>query len=175
MPYIIIILLVLLLINKNCTIRNLKAENTYLTSKTNNNNVIQANNTKNFKKEISNIVTNKELRENNIKPKNIKQATKTTLKDSLNIITVIKDSTIQDTITIQCIDYKDTYNQLYGCIQKDTANYTLIIQDTLTHIISNQPTKRFLFIKYKKELKLTTINKNPNIKYNSITVIKQKE
>lgn len=173
-PYIIIFSLVLLLISKNCTIQHLKQENTYLSSKTNNNNVILPNNTKNFKKELNNIVTPKEIKQNNIKKKNIKQATKTILKDSINIITIVIDSIINDTIQVQCINYQDNYNKVFGCIKNDTANYTIIIQDTLTHIVSNQPTKRFLFIKYKKELQLITINKNPFIKYNSITVIKQK-
>lgn len=181
--YIIYILLILLAISvlllsiQKCENKQLKAKNKYLTSKTNNSNVIQPNNQKNFKKEIKELIPEKELKEQGIKTKNINQITKTVVKDSLVIHTAFKDSIINDTVKIYCLNYSDKYNSVIGCTNNNIDSIQLKIQskDTLYHIIHNKPTKKILFIKYKKEITLETINKNKNIKYQSITIINPKK
>ena len=82
---------------------------------------------------------------------------KTEVKDSL-----IYTSSIPD--TIKCINHKETWIKLAGCIQNKIFTGIIEIPDTLVTVVHRVP-RNFLFIKYgTKAIRQDVISKNPHTK-----------
>jgi hypothetical protein len=97
-----------------------------------------------------------------IKPKNVKEITRTFSNTTTIIKTDIKDSIIHDSIPVHCVNWSNGYTSLNGCFETGAK---LVHKDTLDLILKRVPTKKFLFIKYRKIDSLTVQNKDPNSKY----------
>lgn len=122
----------------------------------------------------------KEYRENDakiiddlhLKIKRVESINSTASHTETNISSSVKDSirTIylqgNDYIiydTLRCIEYKDAYLSLNGCIVNDRQFEGLVIsRDTLTQVVHRVP-RKFLFIKYgTKAIRQEVFASNPN-------------
>lgn len=97
-----------------------------------------------------------------IKPKNVKEITRTFSNTTTIIKTDIKDSVIHDSIPVHCVNWSNGYTSLNGCFETGAK---LTHKDTLDLILKRVPTKKFLFIKYAKIDSLVIHNKDSNSKY----------
>lgn len=103
----------------------------------------------------------------------IKTVSATTVSDS-KIVTVVRDSIINDTLIARCIDYDDNYLSIHGCADGDTFIGDACVRDSLVLVESVQY-KRFLGFLWKtkkiKNRKFDIVSKNKNTHIDSFEVI----
>lgn len=102
-----------------------------------------------------------------------KTVSATTVSDS-KIVTVVRDSIINDTLITRCIDYDDNYLSIHGCADGDTFIGDACVRDSLVLVESVQY-KRFLGFLWKtkkiKNRKFDIVSKNKNTHIDSFEVI----
>lgn len=96
-----------------------------------------------------------------IKSKNVTEVTRVNTRTETIIKTPVYDSII-DSVQVHCVDWTNGYTSLNGCLESGAK---LSHKDTLDLILKRVPTKKFLFIKYRKLDSLLVQNKDPNSKY----------
>lgn len=111
-----------------------------------------------------------------IKASRIVAASKTTVSSEYHVNTVIKDSVINDTVKISCLQpYKDDWVSLSGC----DGDFAVKTKDSISSVIyeGKRKTKILFFRVGKRELESEVINYNPHstIKYDRRVIIKKKD
>lgn len=92
------------------------------------------------------------------------------------VITILRDSIINDTTLIKCLTYDDNYFKIDACIKADTLTGTLAYRDTLIQVFHRVP-RRFWFIKFgtkaiKQDAYLS--NRNASIVYSKFITLKRR-
>lgn len=111
-----------------------------------------------------------------IKASRIIGAGKTSTSSEYRIDTFIKDSTVNDTVKIKCLEsYKNEWISLSGC----DGEFTVETKDSLSYVIyKGKRVKKFLFFRVgPRSVESEILNYNPNttIKYDRRAVIKNKK
>ena len=120
-------------------------------------------------------LTNKELEEIawvkqgvidnlNLKAKRLESVSKTETKTEVEVKTVVKDSIIymdSQPYEVNCLEFKDPFIELSGCIIEDNFEGKIKSYDTLIQAVYRVP-KKFLFIRYgTKAIRQEILSKNP--------------
>ena len=101
--------------------------------------------------------------------KRLQSVSQAAVQTTYQVNTMIRDSIVHESDTLRCIDYRDDYLTLVGCIENN--NFSGIIEscDTITQIVHRVP-RKFLFIKWGcKAIRQEIICKNP---YSRLTYTK---
>ena len=106
-----------------------------------------------------------EIENLNIKLRRVQAASTNATKTEVIIKTQIKDSLIivdGKPDTLKCIEYRNPWLTLHGCIQAEQFNGRIESRDTLVQVIHRIP-RRFLFIRYgTKSIRQEVVSKNPH-------------
>lgn len=103
----------------------------------------------------------------NIKVRRLQSVSETAISSDYTIKTRIKDSIrwtdkSKPPDTLKCIDHKEKWLQIKGCIEKKEFSGSIHIPDTIIQIVHRVP-RKFLFIKYgTKAIRQEVLSKNPH-------------
>lgn len=110
--------------------------------------------------------------------KNLVSASQTSTSTETNIYTKLKDSIINDTVLIECMEpYEDKFLSIKGCFGPG-QKLNVTSRDSLTQAIFKSHTHKFLFIKWGKVYESEIVSANPNtvINYNrTVQILKRKK
>lgn len=112
----------------------------------------------------------------NIKVRRLNAVLETHSEAKAEIITILKDSVINDTTVLKCLKYNDNYFSIDACIHKDTLQGSLRYTDTLIQVLHRIP-RKFWFIRWgTKAVKQDAYFANPNaiINYSRYIEIEKK-
>lgn len=101
----------------------------------------------------------------NIKVKRLQSVSQTSIKTEYLVKTEVRDSLIYRSSipdTIKCINHKEPWLKMAGCIQNKIFTGTIEIPDTIVQVVHRVP-RKCLFIKYgTKAIRQEVISKNPH-------------
>ena len=108
----------------------------------------------------------KQVKDLNLKVKRLQSVSQTATETKYVIKTVIRDSVIPERMdTLRCINFRNDYLTLSGCVDRESFCGTIESRDTLVQIVHRVP-RKFLFIRWgTKAIRQEVISKNP---YSSI-------
>lgn len=118
----------------------------------------------------------KQVEKLNIKVRRLNAILETHSEAKAEIITILKDSVINDTTVIKCLKYDDNYFSIDACIHKDTLEGSLRYTDTLIQVLHRIP-RKFWFIRWgTKAVRQDAYFANPNaiINYSRYIELKKK-
>lgn len=111
----------------------------------------------------------------NIKVRRLNAVLETHSEAKAEIITILKDSVINDTTVLKCLKYNDNYFSIDACIHKDTLQGSLRYTDTLIQVLHRIP-RKFWFIRWgTKAVKQDAYFANPNAVINYSRYIELKK
>lgn len=118
-----------------------------------------------FRRFNSGLVSTIELL--NLKVRSLQSASQTVTATGYTIAATVKDSIVyrdrdRPPDTLRCIDYRDAWLTVAGCIRHDRFNGTIQSIDTIEQFVHRVP-RKLLFIKYgTKAIRQEVISKNPH-------------
>lgn len=116
-----------------------------------------------FEKYNGNLV--KSVESLNLKVRRLQSISQTATKAQYLVSTLVKDSLIYTSSipdTIKCINLKDTWLKLSGCIQDKQFSGSIEIPDTLIQVVHRVP-RKFLFVRYgTKAIRQEVLSLNPH-------------
>jgi hypothetical protein len=106
-----------------------------------------------------------EIRNLDIKPRNVHHYTETVLSNEKNIITTIRDSLIYDTIHARVFNYNDPFYTIAGIAVGVTQKVHIKSRDSLIQVVyKGERYNPWLWIFSKRKLQQSILTKNPNSK-----------
>ena len=96
------------------------------------------------------------------------QFTTTVVETKTNVITMLRDSLILDTIKVRVFDYQDQWYQIQGISEKDSQRLVIKSTDTLTHVVyRGERIKPWLWVFSPRKIqqRISVSNPNATIKY----------
>lgn len=111
-----------------------------------------------------------------IKTNKATQVTSTVIETEKNIITLVRDSLIHDTIRVKVFSYSDQWYQITGLSDNDSQHLQIHSTDTLTQVVyKGERVKPWLWIFSPRKLQQRVSVSNPNatIKYSSLIQIQK--
>ena len=118
----------------------------------------------------------KTVRDMGIKLNRATQLSTTVIETQKNIVTVLRDSIIRDTIHVKVFQYADKWYQIKGVNQGDSQSLQIQTTDTLTQVVfKGEREKPWLWILSPRKLQQRVSVSNPNatIKYSSLIQIQK--
>lgn len=118
----------------------------------------------------------KEIENLKIKPNRVNQYSETIIHQDKEIIKVLRDSVIYDTIKIKAFDYEDVYYKVFGSIQNDFIKLNIHSSDSLIQVVfRGERRKPLLWIFSRRQMEQLVSCKNPNstIKYSRFIQIEK--
>ena len=118
----------------------------------------------------------KEIENLKIKSNRVNQYSETIIHQDKEIIKVLRDSVIYDTIKIKAFDFEDSYYKVFGSIQNDFIKLNIHSYDSLIQVVfKGQRKKPWLWIFSKRQIEQIVSCKNPNstIKYSRFIQIEK--
>lgn len=99
----------------------------------------------------------------NVKVKRLQSVSQTATETTYPVRTIVKDSIIPGRRdTLRCIDYRDNYLTLSGCVSADTFSGLIQSRDTIIQVIHRVP-RRFWFIRFGcKAVRQEVVCRNPH-------------
>ena len=109
----------------------------------------------------------KQVKDLNLKVRRLQSVSQTAIETKYVIKTVTRDSIIPGRMdTLRCIDFRNDYLTLSGCVDREYFSGLIESRDTLVQIVHRVP-RKFLFIRWgTKAIRQEVISKNP---YSKIT------
>lgn len=104
------------------------------------------------------------------------QLSSTVIETQKNIITVVRDSIVHDTVRVKVFSYKDQWYQISGISDEQTQQLSIFSTDTLTQVVfKGERIKPWLWIFSPRKLQQRVSVSNPNstIKYSSLIQIQK--
>lgn len=104
------------------------------------------------------------------------QVSSTVIETQKNIITVVRDSIVHDTVRVKVFSYKDKWYQISGIGNDKTQQLSIFSTDTLTQVVfKGERIKPWLWIFSPRKLQQRISVSNPNaiIKYSSLIQIQK--
>ena len=104
------------------------------------------------------------------------QVSSTVIETQKNIITLVRDSIIHDTVRVKVFSYKDQWYQISGIGNEKTQQLSIFSTDTLTQVVfKGDRIKPWLWIFSPRKLQQRVSVSNPNstIKYSSLIQIQK--
>ena len=96
------------------------------------------------------------------------QFTTTVVETKTNVITMLRDSLILDTIKVRVFDYQDQWYQIQGISEKDSQRLVIKSTDTLTQVVyRGERIKPWLWVFSPRKIqqRISVSNPNATIKY----------
>lgn len=109
-----------------------------------------------------------------LKPKNVTNYAETVIQSEKQITTILRDSTIHDTVPCEVFSYSDPFYNVFGISYNDTQHVTITGTDTIIQVVHKKRKYPWLWIfspKYYEQV-VTTKNPNNNIVYEHFIEIK---
>lgn len=106
------------------------------------------------------------------------QFSKTVIETQKNIVTVLRDSTIHDTIRVKVFSYSDQFYQISGIAQGDSQSLHICSTDTLVQVVYKGERINpwlWIFSPRKLQQRVTLSNPNATIKYSQLIQIQNNE
>ena len=104
------------------------------------------------------------------------QVSSTVIETQKNIITVVRDSIVHDTVWVKVFSYKDQWYQISGIGNDKTQQLSIFSTDTLTQVVfKGERIKPWLWIFSPRKLQQRVSVSNPNstIKYSNLIQIQK--
>ncbi len=104
------------------------------------------------------------------------QLSTSVIETQKNIITVVRDSIVHDTVRVKVFSYKDQWYQISGISDEQTQQLSIFSTDTLTQVVfKGERIKPWLWIFSPRKLQQRVSVSNPNstIKYSSLIQIQK--
>ena len=117
--------------------------------------------------EVKNIYPGiiEEIKNLDIKPRNVEHYTETVVQQEKQIITKIRDSLIRDTIHAKVFDYQDSFYTIKGIAVGDTQQVHIESRDSLIQVVyRGKRYKPWLWIFSRRRIQQSILCKNPNAK-----------
>lgn len=104
----------------------------------------------------------KQVKNLNLKVKRLQSVSQTGTETKYIVKTVVRDSVLPGRIdTIRCIDFRNDYLTLAGCLDRESFSGTIESRDTLIQIVHRVP-RRFWFIRWgTKAIRQEVVCSNP--------------
>ena len=118
----------------------------------------------------------KTLRDMGIKLNRATQLSTTVIETQKNIVTVLRDSIIRDTIRVKVFTYADKWYQIKGVNQGDSQRLQIQTTDTLTQVVFKGEREKpwlWIFSPRKLQQRVSVSNPNATIKYSSLIQIQK--
>jgi hypothetical protein len=105
-----------------------------------------------------------EIKKLDLKPKNITNYSSTVLESEKHITTLVRDSTIRDTVSCEVFSYTDNYTNIFGVSYNDIQEVTIQSVDTIIQVVHKKRKYPWLWIFSPKYLEQVVTWKNPSNK-----------
>lgn len=118
----------------------------------------------------------KAIKDMGVKVSNATQVSSTVVETQKNIITLVRDSIVSDTIHVKVFDYKDQWYQINGINQGDSQRLQIHSTDTLTQVVYKGERIRpwlWIFSPRKLQQRVSVSNPNATIKYSQFIQIQK--
>ena len=118
----------------------------------------------------------KTVRNMGIKLNRATQLSTTVIETQKNIVTVLRDSIIHDTIRVKVFTYADKWYQIKGVNQGDSQRLQIHTTDTLTQVVFKGEREKpwlWIFSPRKLQQRVSVSNPNATIKYSSLIQIQK--
>ena len=118
----------------------------------------------------------KSVRDMGIKLNRATQLSTTVIETQKNIVTVLRDSIIRDTIHVKVFQYADRWYQIKGVNQGDSQSLQIQTTDTLTQVVFKGEREKpwlWIFSPRKLQQRVSVSNPNATIKYSSLIQIQK--
>lgn len=118
----------------------------------------------------------KAIKDMGVKVSNATQVSSTVVETQMNIITLVRDSIVSDTIHVKVFDYKDQWYQISGINQGDSQRLQIHSTDTLTQVVYKGERIRpwlWIFSPRKLQQRVSLSNPNATIKYSQFIQIQK--
>lgn len=118
----------------------------------------------------------KAIKDMGVKVSNATQVSSTVVETQKNIITLVRDSIVSDTIHVKVFDYKDQWYQISGINQGDSQRLQIHSTDTLTQVVYKGERIRpwlWIFSPRKLQQRVSVSNPNATIKYSQFIQIQK--
>lgn len=116
------------------------------------------------------------IKQMGVKVSNATQVSSTVVETQKNIITLVSDSIICDTIHVKVFDYKDQWYQISGIAQGDSQRLQIHSTDTLTQVVYKGERIHpwlWVFSPRKLQQRVSVSNPNATIKYSQFIQIQK--
>jgi hypothetical protein len=104
------------------------------------------------------------------------QLSTTVIETQKNIITVVRDSIIRDTIHVKVFEYADRWYRINGLSQGNAQQLLIHSTDTLTQVVFKGEREKpwlWIFSPRKLQQRVSVSNPNATIKYSSVIQIQK--
>lgn len=104
------------------------------------------------------------------------QISSSVIETQKNIITVLRDSIVHDTVRVKVFSYKDQWYQISGIGNEKTQQLSIFTTDTITQVVfKGDRIKPWLWIFSPRKLqqRISVSNPNATIKYSSLIQIQK--
>ena len=118
----------------------------------------------------------KTVRDMGIKLNRATQLSTTVIETQKNIVTVLRDSIIRDTIRVKVFTYADKWYHIKGVNQGDSQSLQIQTTDTLTQVVFKGEREKpwlWIFSPRKLQQRVSVSNPNATIKYSSLIQIQK--
>jgi hypothetical protein len=118
----------------------------------------------------------KAIKDMGVKVSKATQVSNTVIETQKNIITLIRDSVVNDTIHVKVFDYKDQWYHISGINKGDSQQLKIQSTDTLTQVVFKGERMHpwfWIFSKRKLQQRVSVSNPNAIIKYSQFIQIQQ--
>lgn len=100
----------------------------------------------------------------------------TVIESEKNIVTVVRDSIVRDTVRVKVFSYQDQWYQVAGISDNNTQRLQIHTTDTLTQVVFKGEREKpwlWIFSPRKLQQRVSVSNPNATIKYSSLIQIQK--
>ena len=118
----------------------------------------------------------KSVKDMGIKLNRATQLSTTVIETQKNIVTVLRDSIVHDTVRIKVFTYADKWYHIKGVNQGDSQSLQIQTTDTLTQVVFKGEREKpwlWIFSPRKLQQRVSVSNPNATIKYSSVIQIQK--
>ncbi len=118
----------------------------------------------------------KSVRDMGIKLNRATQLSTTVIETQKNIVTVLRDSIVHDTVRVKVFSYRDQWYQVAGISDNNSQRLQIHTTDTLTQVVFKGEREKpwlWIFSPRKLQQRVSVSNPNATIKYSSLIQIQK--
>ena len=104
------------------------------------------------------------------------QVSSTVIESEKNIVTLVRDSIVHDTVRVKVFTFSDKWYQIKGVNQGDSQSLQIQTTDTLTQVVFKGEREKpwlWIFSPRKLQQRVSVSNPNATIKYSSLIQIQK--
>ena len=104
------------------------------------------------------------------------QVSSTVIESEKNIVTVVRDSIVHDTVRVKVFSYQDQWYQVAGISDNNSQRLKIHTTDTLTQVVFKGEREKpwlWIFSPRKLQQRVSVSNPNATIKYSSLIQIQK--